>query len=40
MNGKLYLEGTKTLPYFGGYMDGAVYSALHAAKNIMQYINK
>ncbi len=40
MNGKLYLAGTETSPYFGGYMDGAVYSALHAAKNIIQCINK
>jgi monoamine oxidase len=40
MNGKLYLAGAETSPYFGGYMDGAVYSALRAAKNIIQCINK
>lgn len=40
MNGKFYLAGTETSPFFGGYMDGAVYSAVHAAENIIQCINK
>lgn len=35
MDGKLFLAGTETSPQFGGYMDGAVYSGLTAAKNIL-----
>ncbi len=35
MNGKLYLSGTETSPVFGGYMDGAVYSGLAAARHIL-----
>lgn len=35
MNGKLYLSGTETSPVFGGYMDGAVYSGLTAAQQVL-----
>jgi monoamine oxidase len=35
MNGKLYLSGSETSPYFGGYMDGAVYSGWRAATRIL-----
>jgi len=34
MGNKLYLAGTETSPTFGGYMDGAVYSGLTAAKKV------
>lgn len=34
MNGRLYLAGTETSPVFGGYMDGAVYSAVATAQKI------
>lgn len=40
MHGKLYLAGTETSPHFGGYMDGAVYSGLAAAKNILYRLQK
>ncbi len=36
MNGKLYISGSETSPYFGGYMDGAVYSGFFSATNILQ----
>jgi monoamine oxidase len=36
MNGKLFLAGTETSPSFGGYLEGAVYSGLAAAKRIQQ----
>lgn len=39
MHGKLYLAGTETSPNFGGYMDGAVYSGLAAAKRILCQMN-
>lgn len=35
MNGKLHLAGTETSPVFGGYMDGAVYSGMAAARNVL-----
>ncbi|WP_026464376.1 flavin monoamine oxidase family protein [Adhaeribacter aquaticus] len=35
MGNKLWLAGTETSPYFGGYMDGAVYSGLAVAQNIL-----
>lgn len=35
MNGKLFLAGTETSPHFGGYMEGAFYSGLTAAKSIL-----
>lgn len=35
MNGKLFLAGTETSSHFGGYMEGAVYSGLTAAKSIL-----
>ncbi|HZH63754.1 MAG TPA: FAD-dependent oxidoreductase [Flavisolibacter sp.] len=35
MNGKLYFSGSETSPYYGGYMDGAVYSGLCAAAHIL-----
>ncbi|MFC6997937.1 flavin monoamine oxidase family protein [Rufibacter roseus] len=39
MNGKLFLSGTETSPVFGGYMDGAVYSGLSAAENVLRQRN-
>jgi monoamine oxidase len=35
MSGRLYLAGTETSSRFGGYMEGAVYSGLTAARNIL-----
>ena len=34
-NGKLLLSGTETSPIHGGYLDGAVYSGVNAAKKIL-----
>lgn len=39
MNGKVCLAGTETSPYFGGYLDGAVYSGLSAAKRVLHKMN-
>lgn len=36
MNGKIQLAGTETAPYFGGYLDGAVYSGLSAASKVLK----
>jgi monoamine oxidase len=35
MNNKLHLSGSETSPYFGGYMDGAVYSGKTVAEKIL-----
>ena len=35
MNGRLYLAGTETSRYYGGYLEGAVYSGLATAKSIL-----
>lgn len=35
MNGKLFFSGTETSPSYGGYMEGAVVSALTTLKNIL-----
>ena len=35
MSGRLFLSGTETSSHFGGYMEGAVFSGLTAAKNIL-----
>lgn len=40
MNGKLYVSGSETSLYFGGYMDGAVFSGLGAAKKIIHKQNE
>ncbi|WP_350287856.1 NAD(P)/FAD-dependent oxidoreductase [uncultured Croceitalea sp.] len=32
MNGKLFFSGTETSPVYGGYLDGAIYSGLRAAR--------
>lgn len=37
MNRKLYLAGTETSPFFGGYLDGAVHSGLAAAQNVLTH---
>lgn len=34
MNGKLYFSGTETAPQFGGYMEGAIISAINVAEKI------
>jgi monoamine oxidase len=34
-NGKLLFSGAETSPVHGGYMDGAIYSGLYAAKKIL-----
>jgi monoamine oxidase len=34
-NGKLLFSGTETSPMYGGYLDGAVYSGLNAAKKLL-----
>lgn len=39
MNGKVYFAGTETSPYFGGYLDGAVYSGLSAARSVLHKMN-
>lgn len=39
MNGKVHFAGTETSPYFGGYLDGAVYSGLSAAKKVLHKMN-
>ncbi len=39
MNGKIHLAGTETAPYFGGYLDGAVYSGLSAASKVLKQVN-
>jgi len=35
MNGKLFFSGTETSPIYGGYLDGAIYSGLRAAKLLL-----
>jgi monoamine oxidase len=40
MHHKLLLAGTETSPVFGGYMDGAVYSGLAAAREVLQAARK
>lgn len=35
LNGKVLFSGTETSPVYGGYLDGAVYSGLRAAKYIL-----
>lgn len=35
LNDKILFSGAETSPIYGGYMDGAIYSGLQAAKNIM-----
>jgi len=39
-NGKLLFSGTETSPEYGGYLDGAVYSGLHAAEKILIPLEK
>lgn len=39
MSGKIQLAGTETAPYFGGYLDGAVYSGLSAASKVLKQVN-
>ena len=34
LGGKLWIAGTETSPHFGGYMEGAVYSAMHIAEQL------
>ncbi len=34
-NGKLLFSGTETSPEYGGYLDGAVYSGINAAKELL-----
>lgn len=34
-NGKLLFSGTETSPEYGGYLDGAVYSGINAAKKLL-----
>jgi monoamine oxidase len=34
MNGKLYFSGTETATQFGGYMEGAIISAIYVAEKI------
>ncbi len=34
LNGKLLFSGTETSPVYGGYMDGAIYSGIIAAKKL------
>jgi monoamine oxidase len=40
MNERLYFAGAETSAYFGGYMDGAVYSGLAAAEKVIDRIKK
>ena len=35
MNGRLIFSGAETSPVYGGYMDGAIYSGIMAAKNVI-----
>lgn len=35
MNNKLLFSGTETSPVYGGYLEGAVYSGKHAAKQLL-----
>ncbi len=35
MNGKVLFSGAETSPVYGGYMDGAIYSGISAAKKII-----
>lgn len=39
LNGKMQLAGTETAPFFGGYLDGAVYSGLLSASRVLQQMN-
>ncbi|GMN07139.1 FAD-dependent oxidoreductase [Croceitalea sp. MTPC5] len=36
MNGKLFFSGTETSPIHGGYLDGAIYSGLRAARLLLK----
>ncbi len=36
VNGKVLFSGAETSPVYGGYMDGAIYSGVVAAKNILE----
>ncbi|GGK66686.1 flavin monoamine oxidase family protein [Rufibacter glacialis] len=40
MNGKLHVAGSETSPYFGGYLDGAVYSGLAVATKVADSLRK
>ncbi len=39
MQNKLYIAGTESSPHYGGYMEGAVYSALAVARKIADHRN-
>lgn len=39
MNGKIQLAGTETAPYYGGYLNGAVYSGQSAASKVLKQVN-
>lgn len=38
MNGKLIFSGAETSPIYGGYMDGAIYSGILAAKKVCEKV--
>ncbi len=35
LNGKLLFSGAETSPFYGGYMDGAIYSGIRAAQKVI-----
>lgn len=39
MSGKLYLAGTETSPHFGGYLEGAAYCGVSAARKILHKLH-